>query len=100
MEITFFEKEVKLHFRISREESFTELFSKLSKAIEEQNFQSTFFDGKENNIGLSASLCGPLDRPKGYYCNITLMEEDEERFYKFINKFCEENGVSFKSPIN
>ena len=98
MEIKFFQKEVKLNFRISSGDDFPQLFIRLSNAVKEQGFQSVYFNEEEKNVGIITGLGGPVDRPRGYYCNITLMEEDEKNFYTFLQKFCEENKLTFRPP--
>jgi hypothetical protein len=44
------------------------------------------------------SVDGYYDHPGGWHIQISVFENDEERFYDFLQKFCEEKGISYRDP--
>ena len=41
---------------------------------------------------------GYYDHPNGWHIQIKVWENDENRFYDFLQKFCDDKGMSFRDP--
>ena len=41
---------------------------------------------------------GYYEHPGGWHIQVSVWENDEERFYKFLNKFCKERKLSLRDP--
>lgn len=99
MEIKLFGKELQIMLQISREGDFVDTFIKLNKSFKLEGFLNICLGAEDNNIGKPAFISEYYaDRENANYFHVTVMAADEKRFYDFLKKFCEENGISFKDP--
>ncbi len=40
------------------------------------------------------------DHPNGWHIEVKIWENDEERFYQFLAKFCDRHELKFRDPRN
>jgi|APSaa5957512622_1039677.scaffolds.fasta_scaffold149113_1 hypothetical protein len=44
------------------------------------------------------SVDGYYDHPNGWHVKVSVWENDEQHFYEFLAKFCEEHDLKFRDP--
>lgn len=59
-----------------------------------REFAVKFFEGGKR----LKAVDGYFEHPGGWHIQLVIWEDDENRFYDFLQKFCEERKLSFRDP--
>ena len=99
MELKVLGREINIFLQVPRDENFASIFIQLGEAFRVEEFKNIYLNQEEEQTGKPAFFPSDfIDRKNTNHFHITIMENDEKRFYEFLQKFCEERNISFDNP--
>ncbi len=97
MELKVFGREIKFTLQIERGERFVGVFINLRKSFMAE-FKNIYINPEGKDVGTAASISEDFTSDESvHYFKAIVREEDEDRFYGFLRKFCKEHDVVFET---
>jgi hypothetical protein len=100
LEMKIFGKEINIILQMSNGDDFITNFTEFKKSFEQEGFKNIYIDVVETKDAPKLALCSSdfIDRNIWNYFRVTVMEKDEKKFYKFLEKFSKKRKIIFKNP--